>query len=224
MNVYNLEVSENDCKNSPNIGERDLALFARALGILVSVGVPILDALNTAAKITPNVRLRWIALHVAECIRQGKNMGDAFESARKALGRLADDLDEAFVFLVNQGEERGELDTMLFAYSTLCALESQELGRQIGWCEEVGDFTFGMAVLLNVDLRFTQALQILLLRSQGALRMFICEVADRIEKGAMLWEILTDHSNLFDPFYIMVVRAAESGGQLEKAFDILLSC
>lgn len=81
------------------------ARFARILGLLLSGGVPVLQALGTAARVTDNRRLRRAIEASAEEVKRGTPLFEPLERS----GEFA----PSVVRIIEVGEKTGELDVLL---------------------------------------------------------------------------------------------------------------
>ncbi|GAB4167838.1 MAG: GspF family T2SS innner membrane protein variant XcpS [Wenzhouxiangellaceae bacterium] len=84
---------------------RAAAFFTRTLSILVTSGVPAVDALKAAAEVNPNSRIREDLLAAAERVRQGMAISAALEAV--------DWIPPLTRRLIRGGERAGELGEML---------------------------------------------------------------------------------------------------------------
>lgn len=93
----------------PVIGEfyrsADSARFASTLSILVSSGVPLLDALRIAGAVLINLKLRNASGEVAVSVQEGMSLNKAM--------REAEVFPPMMVHMVASGESSGELEAML---------------------------------------------------------------------------------------------------------------
>ena len=102
---------------SKNLGERidrhrpralrnmSLAVFAHELAVLISVGIPIVEALRTVAPATRPLRLHRAALQVANRVEEGQSLSEALSASSW--------FDPEFVQVVALGEQSGELPQLL---------------------------------------------------------------------------------------------------------------
>ena len=92
------------------VGDRDISLFCRQLGAMVSAGVGIIDALEIVAEQMPNKRLSEAVAEVAKNVSEGTSLSDA-------MATRSDVFPELVINLVAVGEETGELDRALLRAS-----------------------------------------------------------------------------------------------------------
>lgn len=92
------------------VGDRDIALFCRQLGAMVSAGVGIIDALDIVAEQMPNKKLAQAVAEVAKEVSEGMSMSNSMSKRTNIFPELV-------VNLVAVGEETGELDKALLRAS-----------------------------------------------------------------------------------------------------------
>jgi type IV pilus assembly protein PilC len=83
-------------------------------------------------------------------------------------------------------------------------------------------FSRQFATMINAGVPITQSLAIL--QEQATSKRFALAIADaskRVEGGATLSAALAEHSDIFSPIYINMVKAGESGGMLDEVLDRL---
>ncbi|MGK0442205.1 MAG: general secretion pathway protein F [Pseudohongiellaceae bacterium] len=83
----------------------DSARFASTLSILVSSGVPLLEALKIAGAVLSNLQLRQASEKVAGSVKEGMSLNKALEQAKV--------FPPMMVHMVASGEASGELENML---------------------------------------------------------------------------------------------------------------
>lgn len=94
-------------------------------------------------------------------------------------------------------------------------------GRVVG-AKALTLFTRQLATLVRAGMPLVRALGVLARQERNAaFRRVIEEIAEIIRSGGTLSEGLTRHRRTFDPLYINMVRAGESGGALEEALERL---
>jgi type II secretory pathway component PulF len=100
------------------------------------------------------------------------------------------------------------------------AVDKDAGGRwfRLGRRREVLEVTRAMAALLPVGMPLTQALAAASNVATGDVRAAVYAIRDRVERGDPLAEALADHSRLFPPLYVGLVRAGERSGALDGAF------
>ncbi len=87
------------------VSKSTISRFARTLGVLITSGVPILEALNIVKDATPNVVVSGALVKVHDSIREGESMAAPLGAAKIC--------DPMVINMVDVGEETGELDKML---------------------------------------------------------------------------------------------------------------
>lgn len=119
------------------------ARFARTLSILVSSGVPVLDALRTSGQVIANQPMRQAVEAAAQRVREGAGIGRALEHSGY--------FPPMTVHLIKSGESSGRLNDMLER-----AAENQEreletrIGMVVGLFEPLLIVTMGAVVLTIV--------------------------------------------------------------------------
>lgn len=84
------------------ISKRDLAIFSRQLSIMVSSGVPLIDALNTLGIQTENRYFRQRIIKIAEYVEGGKKFSEALSFFPKLF-------DNFYIGMIKSGEASGKL-------------------------------------------------------------------------------------------------------------------
>lgn len=87
------------------IGKSTISRFARTLGVLISSGVPILEALSIVRETAGNAVVSRAIGNVHDSIREGESLAEPLGDAK-----ICDDM---VVNMVAVGEETGDLDKML---------------------------------------------------------------------------------------------------------------
>ena len=87
------------------ISQKDLAMFTKQLGIMISAGVPILQSLEILHRSTKNPTLKIAIKRIATDVGEGKTIAEAM-SAQKGFDKL-------YCNLVKAGEAGGILDQIL---------------------------------------------------------------------------------------------------------------
>lgn len=87
--------------------------------------------------------------------------------------------------------------------------------------QEVLEFTRAMAALLPAGLPLARALSAAALLTSGELALTINAIKSRVERGESLAATLAQHSTLFPPLYIGLVRAGERSGRIAESFERL---
>ena len=83
-------------------------------------------------------------------------------------------------------------------------------------------FTRQLSTLFSAKVPVVQSLRTLASESSSEnFRIIIAELADRVGSGSRLSQALSEHTEVFTPFYINLVRSGEESGKLEETFDFL---
>lgn len=209
MNVYNPDVLNDECMAAAPISKNDLAICAKALYMAITIGISTVVALRHVGKITPNAWLRWVLRQMWASAQEGNSL-------TRAVAACPHGMDPVFVTCVDDGERRGELDTMLLAYAEFRGYRSGQLAQQIGRTEAATQFALTMNVLLKAGMEPCRALSIAAV-----------DLGRRIGFGEReggyryLSQALGAHSDVFDPFFISMLRAGEDRGDIGTSFGLL---
>ncbi|HEY4131447.1 MAG TPA: type II secretion system F family protein, partial [Gemmatimonadaceae bacterium] len=123
------------------------------------------------------------------------------------------------VALTRSLEDRG-----LFVLDVAESSEVAAVGRKgfrIGRRRDVLEVTRAMAALLPVGMPLAQALNAASGVATGDVRAALHDVRGRVERGDPLSTALAEHSNMFSPLYVGLVRAGEKSGDIDAAFGRL---
>ncbi|MFA5360279.1 MAG: type II secretion system F family protein [Patescibacteria group bacterium] len=83
-------------------------------------------------------------------------------------------------------------------------------------------FSRQFSVLVSANVSMVQALKVLVDQTANvSLKMIISEVADEVDAGATLSEALGKRSNVFNNFYVSVVKSGETSGKLDEVLSYL---
>lgn len=83
-------------------------------------------------------------------------------------------------------------------------------------------FSRQFSVLISANVSMIQALKVLVDQTSNLiLKMVISEVADEVDAGSSLSEALGKRGNIFNNFYVSVVRSGESSGKLDEVLSYL---
>jgi type IV pilus assembly protein PilC len=83
-------------------------------------------------------------------------------------------------------------------------------------------FSRQFATMINAGVPITQSLNILREQSESKkLQTVVADVAKQVEGGSTLGNALAAHPDVFNPIYINMVRAGETGGILDDVLDRL---
>lgn len=79
-----------------------------------------------------------------------------------------------------------------------------------------------LSVIVSATIPLVQGLRILVNQTEApALKIIVSEVADDVEGGAKLSAALARHLNVFDDFFINIIRSGETSGKLEEVLSYL---
>jgi type IV pilus assembly protein PilC len=83
-------------------------------------------------------------------------------------------------------------------------------------------FSRQFSVLVSANVSMVQALKVLVDQTANvSLKMILSEVADEVDAGATLSEALGKRSNVFNNFYVSVVKSGETSGKLDEVLSYL---
>ncbi|MCS6957273.1 MAG: type II secretion system F family protein [Aquificaceae bacterium] len=88
------------------VSDRDLSIFCRQLGTMISAGLNLIDALNVLGEQLPNKKLAQASKNVAQMVSEGKPISNS-------MAEFPNVFPEFVVNLVRVGEETGNLDVAL---------------------------------------------------------------------------------------------------------------
>ncbi|OGF28607.1 hypothetical protein A2242_04680 [Candidatus Falkowbacteria bacterium RIFOXYA2_FULL_47_9] len=88
--------------------------------------------------------------------------------------------------------------------------------------KDVVIFSRQFSVMVSASIPIVQALKVLIDQTQNVtLKLIISEIADEVNGGAKLSDALGKRKNIFDQFYVSVVRAGETSGKLDEVLNYL---
>jgi len=88
--------------------------------------------------------------------------------------------------------------------------------------KDVVIFSRQFSVMISASIPVVQALKVLIDQTDNiSLKMTVSEIADEVNGGAKLSDALGKRKNIFDDFYVSVVRAGESSGKLDEVLNYL---
>ena len=83
-------------------------------------------------------------------------------------------------------------------------------------------FSRQFSVLISANVSMVQALKVLVDQTANViLKMILSEVADEVDAGSTLSEALAKRPNVFNNFYVSVVRSGETSGKLDEVLSYL---
>lgn len=85
---------------------KELNIFCRELGVMISAGVPMVDALNTMYRRSANKKLKSCYMALMEQLEKGSSMKEAMEG-------LGNTFPEILIAMVGVGEQSGDLDKVV---------------------------------------------------------------------------------------------------------------
>jgi type II secretory pathway component PulF len=218
MRIFEGVVSAEECKNAPQVSKIDLAILAQALAVVLELRVPILECLSTLAKITPNARIRSYLLLAYDNIRGGGTLSESTSAWR-------DLSDGTFIQTIQDGEARGSLATSLFIYAKENGFTQHQLADQIGWSEPLKEFTSCMAHSLahcgSIKSALGNEWDRLSCRDDEHFRNALFQIYNLVPISTSLHYAMGLHQDIFDPFYLLAVYAAERIKRLGRAFRLL---
>ncbi len=108
------------------LGLEDKILFTSELEVLLSSGIPILEALNTIETNSPKLKLKVICKNLKSCILSGKTFA---ESLTLLYGKV---FGPVYTALIKTGEDAGELEVTLSRMLYLLQKQDRIKGKIIG--------------------------------------------------------------------------------------------
>jgi type II secretory pathway component PulF len=132
----------------------------------------------------------------------GKRMRGQAQAASS--GALARSLEERGLFVLDVAESSDGAGSR----------GSFRLGRR----REVLEVTRALAALLPVGMPLAQALNAASGVASGDVKAALHHVRERVERGDTLSTALAQHTRLFSPLYVGLVRAGEKSGDIDAAF------
>ncbi len=220
-NVYDLNVPDDVFEKLPEFTTAELAIAAQALGIAISVSIPILDAMKLVASITPNAKLRKDFVVAVDQIRCGESFKEAFCMGFSGLEALNDT--SGFLDICGYGEKSGNLDKALLVYAKNCS-EPFSLAQQVGRSNEVQLFTILLATYLK-EYSFSRALELCIQRFRGEFYGVLKKICEFIKTGGKISDAFAPHTQWFDPFFLAVIKAVdelpEAEADIKRAFEFL---
>ncbi len=83
-------------------------------------------------------------------------------------------------------------------------------------------FSRQFSVLISATVPVVQSLRILIDQTENLkLKMIISEIADDVDGGTKLSEAMSKYGNVFNKFYISVIKSGETSGKLDDILDYL---
>ena len=87
---------------------------------------------------------------------------------------------------------------------------------------QVIEFTRQMAILLNSDIKLTEALFVMIEQtSQARFKNIVTDIRDRVVTGESFADALSDYSEYFDIIYLSMVRVGETTGNLGGSLETI---
>jgi type IV pilus assembly protein PilC len=108
-----------------HIPPKVIADFARELGVLVSTGTPLIDAISSIERQSSNDSWLAVLTRVRQRLEEGDSLAAALNGDRQAF-------DAVFRSLVAAGESSGHLDTMLLRVAVLTRKQAQIRSNILG--------------------------------------------------------------------------------------------
>ncbi len=136
------------------VAKTSIARFTRTLGVLLTAGVPILEALNITRETSGNEVYCRALITVHDGIREGESFAEPLRQAKI--------VDPMVVNMIDVGEETGELDKMLNKVADTYDDEVETLvGGLVSLLEPVMVITLGLIVGFIVIALFMPMVQLL---------------------------------------------------------------
>jgi len=88
--------------------------------------------------------------------------------------------------------------------------------------KDVVIFSRQFSVMISASIPVVQALKVLIDQTENiSLKMVVSEIADEVNGGTKLSDALGKRKNIFNEFYVSVVRSGESSGKLDEVLNYL---
>lgn len=84
---------------------------------------------------------------------------------------------------------------------------------------DVSNFTRQFATMINAGLPITESLSILKLQAEDKLEPVVAKILADVENGETLSSAFSKHPRVFNPTYIALIKAGETGGVLDKVLN-----
>jgi len=83
-------------------------------------------------------------------------------------------------------------------------------------------FSRQLAVMISANVSMVQALKILIDQTANIkLKMIVSEIADEVDSGSRLSDVLAKRPKVFSRFYISVIKSGETSGKLDEVLNYL---
>lgn len=83
-------------------------------------------------------------------------------------------------------------------------------------------FSRQLSVIVSATIPLVQGLKILVSQTESpALKTIVSEIADDVEGGAKLSAALSRHSEVFDDFFVNIIKSGETSGKLDDVLNYL---
>ena len=88
--------------------------------------------------------------------------------------------------------------------------------------KELVIFARQLAVMINANVPIVRSLKILLRQTENVkFKVILSDVLDEVEGGAKLSAALQKHPNVFNNFFVFMVRSGETTGKLDEVLEYL---
>ena len=113
---------------------------------------------------------------------------------------------------------------------SVISIEEESKGNVIGGLsfldrikiKDIVIFSRQFSVMISANVTMIQALKILVEQTENPkLKIIISEIADEVDAGARLSEVLAKRPKVFSNFYVNVIRAGETSGRLDESLSYL---
>jgi len=84
---------------------------------------------------------------------------------------------------------------------------------------DVSNFTRQFATMINAGLPITESLSILKLQAEDKFEPIVAKILSDVENGETLSSAFAKHPRVFNPTYIALIKAGETGGVLDKVLN-----
>lgn len=141
--------------------------------------------------------------------REGNTISGAVESSSEA---LASELLEERDLIVLQLTERKKITLFPSAAGIFKRVKRKD----------VVIFSRQLSVMISANVPIVRALRILIKQTESIpFKVIISEIADEVEGGAKLSQVLGRYPQVFDDFFVHMIRSGETTGKLDETLNYL---
>lgn len=144
--------------------------------------------------------------------------------------KATDDNNEVIEGMIQAASQDVAADILVDRDLTILSIETEKLGLQERSLKilnrvKIKDlviFSRQLSVIVSATIPLVQGLRILVNQTESpVLKTVVSEVADDVEGGAKLSAALSRHTNIFNDFFINIIRSGETSGKLDEVLNYL---